>query len=50
MRTGILYGRFKTDVWENLLSKAKAMTQKLKSAVMFVLPKREQKKAGHDVV
>ncbi|MFL9455199.1 MULTISPECIES: HMA2 domain-containing protein [Nostocales] len=50
VRTGIQYGRFKTDFWKNLLSKTKAMTQKLKSAVMFVLPKREQKKAGHDVV
>ncbi|GAB1543277.1 hypothetical protein NUACC21_59510 [Scytonema sp. NUACC21] len=48
VRNGIQYGRFKTDFWENLLSKAKAMTQKLKSAVMFVLPKRAQKDAtGH---
>lgn len=48
VRTGIQYGRFKTDFWENLLSTAKAMTQKLKSAVMFVLPKRSQKDAtGH---
>lgn len=39
-RKGIAYGRFKTDTWERLLSKARNMTKGLKSTSMFVLPKR----------
>jgi hypothetical protein len=39
-RKGIAHGRLKTDTWERVLSKAKNLTQGLKSTSMFVLPKR----------
>ena len=39
-RKGITYGRFKTDTWERVLSKARNMTKGIKSTSMTVLPKR----------
>jgi len=39
-RKGIEHGRFKTDTWERVLSKARNMTKGLKTTSMFVLPKR----------
>lgn len=39
-RKGVMDGQFKSNGWERLLSSARDMTKGLKSAVMFVLPKR----------
>ena len=40
VRKGVTHQGFKTDGWERTLSTVKDMTKGLKSATMFVLPKR----------
>lgn len=39
-RNAIVYRRFRTDIWERLLSGAKIIIKRLKSATMFVLPNK----------
>ncbi|WP_033365949.1 HMA2 domain-containing protein [Mastigocladopsis repens] len=45
-RNAIVYHRFRTDGWERLLSGAKTIIKRLKSAIMFVLPNKRGDKVG----
>lgn len=47
-RNAIVHRRFRTDIWERLLSGAKTMIKRLKSATMFVLPNKRWRLSSPD--
>ncbi|MGH8002061.1 MAG: HMA2 domain-containing protein [Brasilonema sp.] len=47
-RNAIVYRRFRTDIWERLLSGTKTIIKRLKSATMFVLPNKRWRLSSPD--
>jgi hypothetical protein len=49
-RNVIVYRRFRTDVWERILSTSRSIIKRLKSATMFILPNKRWRLRGNGVV
>ncbi|MFN6486785.1 MULTISPECIES: HMA2 domain-containing protein [unclassified Nostoc] len=46
-RNVIVYRRFRTDVWERILSTSRSIIKRLKSATMFILPNKQWRSRGN---
>ncbi|MBD2531850.1 hypothetical protein H6G97_20580 [Nostoc flagelliforme FACHB-838] len=46
-RNVILYRRFRTDIWERILSTSRSIIKRLKSATMFILPNKRWRLRGN---
>ncbi|MEA5604926.1 HMA2 domain-containing protein [Nostoc sp. UHCC 0252] len=46
-RNVIVYRRFRTDVWERILSTSRSIIKRLKSATMFILPNKRWRLRGN---
>jgi Heavy metal associated domain 2 len=49
-RNAIVHRRFRTDVWERILSTSRSIVKRLKSATMFILPNKRWRLRGNDEV
>ncbi len=49
-RNVIVYRRFRTDVWERILSTSRSIIKRLKSATMFILPNKRWQLRGNSEV
>ncbi len=49
-RNIIVYRRFRTDIWERILSTSRSIIKKLKSATMFILPNKRWRLGGNGKV
>lgn len=49
-RNVIVYRRFRTDVWERILSTSRSIIKRLKSATMFILPNKRWRLRGNSKV